>query len=66
MAFTRKLKPIGNSYGVILPQPIIQMFSWDADTELQLQVEGQKLILSPVGLSDKTTEEPKKRRPPKS
>jgi antitoxin component of MazEF toxin-antitoxin module len=66
MAFVRKLAQMGNSKGVILPLPIIQMLGWTTDTELELQVDGRKLILAPVGERDQTTEEPKKRRPPKS
>jgi hypothetical protein len=51
---------------VILPQPVLEMLDCGSDTELELHVEGQRLILSAVGPSDQTTEEPKKRRPPKS
>ena len=43
----RKLSQIGNSKGIILPQTVLEMLNWDTDGEIELKIEGKKLIVSP-------------------
>jgi antitoxin component of MazEF toxin-antitoxin module len=42
----RKLSQIGNSKGIILPQAVLEMLNWDNDAEVELKIEGKKLIVS--------------------
>lgn len=39
---------IGNSRGLVFPQPVLEMLDWDEDEEIEFQVEGRRLILTPV------------------
>jgi antitoxin component of MazEF toxin-antitoxin module len=48
-ALVRKLSQIGNSKGLILPQTVLEMLSWDAEAEVELKIEGKRLIVSPAG-----------------
>ena len=45
-AIVRKLSQIGNSKGIILPQTLLEMLDWDTDAEIELKIEGKKLIVS--------------------
>lgn len=56
-ALLRKLSQIGNSKGIILPQPVLEMLRWDTDAEVELKIEGKKLVISPVNRRYATTEE---------
>lgn len=47
-ALVRKLSQIGNSKGLILPQTILEMLSWDSEAEVELKIEGKRLIVSPA------------------
>jgi antitoxin component of MazEF toxin-antitoxin module len=45
----KKLTPIGNSHGIIIDRAILQLLQIDAaTTQLDLQIEGGKLVLVPV------------------
>ena len=44
-ALVRKLSQIGNSKGIILPQTVLEMLNWDSDAEVELRIEGKKLIV---------------------
>ena len=48
MALTSKVRQIGNSRGIILPQPVLDQLHWEGDPEVEIQVQGSKLILTPV------------------
>jgi antitoxin component of MazEF toxin-antitoxin module len=48
MALTRKITRIGNSKGIILPQPVLDQLHWDSDAELELQIHGKSLVLVPL------------------
>jgi antitoxin component of MazEF toxin-antitoxin module len=65
MPFVRKLTQIGNSKGLILPLPLLEILGWDADTELELQIESWKLIVTSVDRRDATTEGTKTPTPTK-
>ena len=53
MAFTKRLTPVGNSKGFIVDQPILRQLGWDASTEVEFEVKGEKLILKPYRLAEK-------------
>ena len=48
MAVLRKLTQIGNSKGIILPQTILEMLEWDPEGDVELKVEGKKLVMTPA------------------
>ena len=56
MPFVRKLTQVGNSKVLILPLPLLEILGWDADTELELQIEPWKLVVTSVDRRDATTE----------
>ena len=58
-ALVRKLSQIGNSKGIILPQTVLEMLNWDSDAEVELRIEGKKLIVSPYRRRYATDEEAK-------
>ena len=58
-ALVRKLSQIGNSKGLILPQTVLEMLSWDTDAEVELKIEGKKLVVSPVTRRYATADETK-------
>jgi antitoxin MazE len=44
----KKLSAIGNSLGVVIEKPILELLDIDRDTELELTTDGQRLIIEPV------------------
>jgi len=58
-ALVRKLSQIGNSKGIILPQTVLEMLNWDMNSEIELKIEGKKLIVSPCRRRYATNEEAK-------
>ena len=56
-ALVRKLSQIGNSKGLILPQTVLEMLRWDTDAEVELKIEGKKLVVSPCSRRYATTAE---------
>jgi antitoxin component of MazEF toxin-antitoxin module len=58
-ALVRRLSQIGNSKGLILPRTVLEMLSWDIDGEVELKIEGRKLVVSPVTRRYATKEEAK-------
>lgn len=50
----RKLSQIGNSKGLILPQTLLEMLDWGPDTEIELKISGNKLILHDFRLIGKS------------
>jgi antitoxin MazE len=45
---TKKLSVIGNSLGLILDKPILELLKLDRDTELELTTDGERLVITPV------------------
>ncbi len=45
---TKKLTVIGNSLGIILDKPILELLQLDKDTEFDLTLEGERLVLTPM------------------
>lgn len=44
----KKLSAIGNSLGIIIEKPILELLDIDRDTELNLRTDGDRLIIEPV------------------
>jgi antitoxin component of MazEF toxin-antitoxin module len=44
----KKLTAIGNSLGVVIEKPILELLDIDRDTELEMRTDGKLLILEPV------------------
>jgi antitoxin MazE len=44
----KKLSAIGNSLGIVIEKPILELLDIDRDTELELTTDGQRLIIEPV------------------
>jgi antitoxin MazE len=44
----KKLSAIGNSLGVVIEKPILELLNIDRDTELELTTDGDRLIIEPV------------------
>lgn len=45
---TKKLTAIGNSLGIVIEKPILDLLHIDRETEIEMSTDGQRLILSPV------------------
>jgi len=44
----KKLTPIGNSLGLIIDRPILNLLDIDRDTELEITTDGETLMIQPV------------------
>jgi antitoxin MazE len=49
----KKLTAIGNSLGVVIEKPILELLDIDRDTELEMRTDGNLLILEPLRRSKK-------------
>ena len=58
-SIVRKLSQIGNSKGIILPQTVLEMLNWDTDSEVELKIEGRKLIVTRCRRRHATADEAK-------
>jgi len=45
---TKRLQAIGNSAGIIIDRPILDMLGITSETELDLKTDGRSLIITPV------------------
>lgn len=45
---TKKLTAIGNSLGIVIEKPILDLLHIDRETEIEVTTDGNRLILSPV------------------
>jgi antitoxin component of MazEF toxin-antitoxin module len=50
----KKLSAIGNSLGIVIEKPILELLSIDRDTELDMRTDGDRLIIKPVRGSRRT------------
>lgn len=48
----KQLTRIGSSLGIIIDKPILQLLKITAETELELETDGQSLTLRPVRPAD--------------
>ena len=44
----KRLSAIGNSLGLVIERPILELLHIDRDTELDVSTDGQSLIITPV------------------
>lgn len=45
MALVGKIRAVGNSKGIILPQAVLDQMNWGGDSEVEMQVHGATLVL---------------------
>jgi antitoxin component of MazEF toxin-antitoxin module len=44
----KKLSAVGNSLGLVIERPILELLAIDRDTELEMTTDGERLILTPI------------------
>jgi antitoxin MazE len=49
----KKLSAVGNSLGLIIERPILELLDIDKDTPLEIRTDGEALIIRPAKLSKK-------------
>ena len=45
---TKRLTHIGNSLGLVIEKPILELLSITQETELEMTTDGKRLIIEPV------------------
>lgn len=45
---TKRLQMIGNSAGIIIDKPILELLGITSETELELSTDGSRLIVTPL------------------
>lgn len=45
MSLTRKVSKCGNSKAIVLPTAVLEQLGWNIGDEVELVVEGEKLII---------------------
>lgn len=48
MPMRKKLTAIGNSLGVVIEKPILELLDIGRDTELEMRTDGNVLIIEPI------------------
>jgi antitoxin component of MazEF toxin-antitoxin module len=44
----KKLSVVGNSLGILIEKPILELLKIDRDTELEMTTDGNRLIVEPI------------------
>lgn len=44
----KKLSAIGNSLGIVIEKPILELLGIDRETELDVKTDGERLVIEPV------------------
>ncbi|MDK9698750.1 MAG: AbrB/MazE/SpoVT family DNA-binding domain-containing protein [bacterium] len=44
----KRLSVIGNSLGIVIEKPILELLSIDRDTELDITTDGDRLVIAPI------------------
>jgi antitoxin MazE len=44
----KKLSAIGNSLGIVIEKPILELLDIDRETELDMRTDGARLIIEPL------------------
>lgn len=44
----KRLQTVGNSSGLIIDKPILELLKITTDTELEISTDGERLIVTPV------------------
>lgn len=48
MALTKKLTAVGNSFGIVIDKPVLELLAITKDTELQVSTDdGRRIIIEP-------------------
>lgn len=50
----KKLSAVGNSFGLVIEKPILELLNIDRDTELEMSTDGDRLIIEPIRSGKKT------------
>ncbi len=50
----KKLAKLGNSLGIVIDKPILDLLQITAETPLELTTDGQRIILTPVRALDRS------------
>ena len=45
---SKRLQAVGNSAGIIIDKPILDLLRITPDTELELRTDGERLIITPL------------------
>jgi antitoxin MazE len=48
----KRLQAIGNSAGIIIDKPILELLRITAETELEVSTDGNRLIITPIRSED--------------
>lgn len=51
---TKNLVAIGNSLGIIIEKPILDLLKIGRDTPLEIRTDGERLIIEPAEVSEHT------------
>ena len=52
---TKNLVAIGNSLGIIIERPILDLLKIDRDTPIDVRTDGDRLILEPLAKENRAT-----------
>jgi antitoxin MazE len=44
----KRLSAIGNSFGIVIEKPILELLDIDRETELDMTTDGERLIIEPI------------------
>jgi antitoxin MazE len=44
----KRLSAVGNSLGIVIEKPILELLEIDRDTELDMTTDGERLIIEPI------------------
>ena len=50
----KKLSAVGNSYGLVIEKPILELLKIDRETDLEMTTDGMRLIIEPIRSAKKT------------
>lgn len=50
----KKLSAVGNSYGLVIEKPILELLKIDRETDLEITTDGMRLIIEPIRTAQKT------------
>jgi len=52
VGMSKRLQTIGNSSGVIIDKPILELLKITPETELEISTDGERLIITPIRHED--------------
>ena len=50
----KRLSSVGNSLGLVIERPILDLLNINRDTDLEVTTDGNKLIIEPIRMSKKS------------